>query len=111
VVRLDLTFGVTDEVPIHGVLEGWTRIIVDEFDAVSLFDLPSGASIYRVYLLPGCLQFDLSFTSASEFGANGPKFTLLFGTAVEKPYARPTDGNTFQRARTTEPGRGRRRLV
>lgn len=84
---LDLTFGVTDEVPIHGVLEDWTRIIVDEFDAVSLFDLPSGASIYRVFLLPGCLQFDLSFTPASDFGANGPKFKLLFGAAVKKPYA------------------------
>jgi hypothetical protein len=51
-----------------------------------LFDLPSGASIYRVFLLPGCLQFDLSFTPASKFGATGPKFKLLFGSAVEKPF-------------------------
>jgi hypothetical protein len=47
--------------------------VVEEFDAAHLFDLPSGASIYRVFLLPGCLQFDLSFTPASKFGAIGPK--------------------------------------
>ena len=86
---LDLTFAVTDGVPIRDVLDDWTRILVDEFDAVHLFDLPAGASIYRVFLLPGCLQFDLSFTPASEFGANGPKFKLLFGMAVKKPFVRP----------------------
>jgi hypothetical protein len=83
---LDLTFAVADDLPIMEVLEDWTRRLVDEFKAVMLFDLPSGASIYRVFLLPGCLQFDLSFTPASKFGATGPKFKLLFGSAVEKPY-------------------------
>ena len=86
---LDLTFGVADEFSIHNVLEDWTRQIVDKFNAAHLFDLPSGASIYRVFLLPGCLQFDLSFTPASKFGAIGPKFRLLFGNAVEKPYLQP----------------------
>ncbi|HKY54044.1 MAG TPA: hypothetical protein VJM08_07060 [Anaerolineales bacterium] len=83
---LDLTFGVEDEFSIYDVLEDWTRQIVDEFDAAHLFDVTSGASIYRVFLLPGCLQFDLSFTPASKFGAISPKFRLLFGNAVEKPY-------------------------
>ena len=83
---LDLTFSIADEFSIYDVLEDWTRQIVDEFNAAHLFDLPSGASIYRVFLLRGCLQFDLSFTSASKFGAIGPKFKLLFGNAVEKPY-------------------------
>lgn len=83
---LDLTFAVVDSVPILDVLNDWTRTIVDEFDAVTLFDLPAGASIYRVFMLPGCLQFDLSFTPAAAFGATGPKFRLLFGEAVEKPY-------------------------
>src|SRR5262249_9081107 len=50
------------------------------------FDLPSGPSIYRVFLIPDCLQFDLSFTPASKFGATGPKFKLIFGTSVQKPY-------------------------
>jgi hypothetical protein len=45
--------------------------------------------LYRVFLLPGCLQFDLSFTPAAEFGAAGPKFRLLFGNAVEKAFTPP----------------------
>lgn len=83
---LDLTFAVVDGIPILEVLEDWTRRLSVEFAAFTLFDLPSGASIYRVFLLPGCLQFDLSFTPASKFGATGPKFKLLFGSAVEKPF-------------------------
>jgi len=86
---LDLTFGVADDHSIFEVLDDWTRQIIGEFDAAHLFDLPSGASIYRVFLLPGCLQFDLSFTPASKFGASGPKFKLLFGNAVDKPYFQP----------------------
>jgi hypothetical protein len=84
---LDLTFAVADETPVSDVLEDWTRTMAAEFDAAHLFDLPAGASIYRVFLLPGCLQVDLSFTPASSFGARGPRFTLLFGDAVELPQA------------------------
>jgi hypothetical protein len=86
---LDLTFAVADDFSIFDVLEDWSRDIAKQFDAVHLFDLPSGASIYRVFLLPGCLQFDFSLTPASEFGAMGPKFRLLFRSSVEKPYAQP----------------------
>lgn len=86
---LDLTFGVAEEFSIYAVLEDWTRSIIAVFDAANLFDLPSGPSIYRVFLIPGCLQFDLSFTPASKFGATGPKFRLLFGEAVERPFPQP----------------------
>src|SRR5438128_2421843 len=86
---LDLTFAVADGISIFEVLEDWTRTLCEEFDAAQLFDLPSGASIYRVFLLPGCLQFDLSFTPASEFGATSARFKLLFGSAVSKPYMQP----------------------
>lgn len=34
-------------------------------------------------LLPDSLELDLSFAPASEFGAGGPKFRLLFGETVE----------------------------
>jgi len=87
---LDLTFAVADIYPPGEVLADWTRTLVQEFDAAHLFDLSAGASIYRVFLLPGCLQFDLSFTPASQFGASGPKFKLLSGVAVEKPQIQPT---------------------
>lgn len=86
---LDLTFAVADEFSISNVLEEWTQDLIEKFDAAHLFDLPSGPSIYRVFLLPGCLQLDLSFTPASNFGAAGPKFRLLFGKAVERAYAQP----------------------
>lgn len=83
---LDLSFAVADEYSIFDVLEDWTSSIVQEFDATHLFDLPSGPSLYRVFLLPNCLQFDLSLTPASEFGATGPKFTMLFGSSVERSH-------------------------
>ncbi|MGI8857651.1 MAG: nucleotidyltransferase domain-containing protein [Thermomicrobiales bacterium] len=86
---LDLTFGVADEVPVEAVLTDWTRDLLAGFDAAVLFDLPVGSTIYRVFLLPGNLQVDLSFTPAAEFGARGPRFSLLFGTAVERPFAPP----------------------
>jgi hypothetical protein len=86
---LDLTFAVADDFSIFDVLEDWTQDLVQEFEAAHLFDLPRGASIYRVFFLPGCLQFDLSFTPASQFGALGPKFKLLFGSSVEKPHIPP----------------------
>ena len=82
---LDLTFSVADGVPVMDVLEDWTAPIERELDAVQLFDLPSGASIYRVFLLPGCLQFDLSFTPAAQYGGplpGPPDAAELFGYAV-----------------------------
>jgi len=84
---LDLAFGVADQFSIHDVLEEWTSDLVEEFNAAHLFDLPSGASVYRVFLFPGCLQFDLSFTPATKFGASSPRFKILFGNAVEGPFA------------------------
>ncbi len=83
---LDLTFAVVDGVSVLDVLGDWSHTLQGEFDAIHLFDLPAGASLYRVFLFPGCLQVDLSFTPASAFGATGPKFRLLFGKAVEKPF-------------------------
>jgi hypothetical protein len=92
---LDLTFGVADGEPVDMVLEEWTRTIVDEFDAVVLFDLPAGPAIYRVFFLPGALQFDLSFTPQAEFAATTPKFKLLFGSAGERPLVPPRVAELF----------------
>lgn len=82
---LDLTFTLADGVAALDVLADWSRVVVDELDAVQLFDLPSGSTIYRVFLLPGCLQLDLSFTPApaSEKSASAPRpADELFGYAV-----------------------------
>jgi hypothetical protein len=88
---LDLTFAVADGVPVADVLSDWTGTLADECGALHLFDLPRGESIYRVFLLPGCLQLDLSFTPAAAFGAATPRFRLLFGEAVERPHVQPPD--------------------
>jgi hypothetical protein len=81
---LDLTFGLADGVSADGVLADWTAELERSLDAIHLFDLPFLSTIYRVFLLPGSLQVDLSFTPGAEFGALGPRFALLFGTAVER---------------------------
>jgi hypothetical protein len=78
---LDLTFAVADPEPVVEVLEDWTRRLSDELAAVPLVDLARGPTIYRVFLLPDALQFDLSLTPAARFAAAGPRFRLLFGHA------------------------------
>ncbi|HJZ74101.1 MAG TPA: hypothetical protein VKE51_20315 [Vicinamibacterales bacterium] len=88
---IDLTFGVRDDCPIAEVLEEWSRRLIGNFEAVQLFDVPVGSAVYRVFLLPGCLQVDLSFSPASAFAAMGPQFRLLFGAAVDKPFPPPPD--------------------
>src|SRR5947199_10833911 len=79
---LDLTFGIADHVPVADVLDDWTRTLIDKLDAVHLADLERGPAIYRVFLLPGALQFDLSMTPAARFRPAGPRFRLLFGETV-----------------------------
>ncbi len=86
---LDLTFGLADGVAIDEVLADWTAHFVNEFNAVSIFDLPHLSTIYRVFLLPSNLQVDLSFTLGSKFLGKGLKFDLLFGKALERDPAKP----------------------
>jgi len=79
---LDLTFAVADDVPVAEVLNDWTRRLSDELAAIELVDLERGPTIYRVFLLPDALQFDLSLTPAARFAAAGPRFRLLFGATA-----------------------------
>jgi len=93
---IDLTFGLAPGVTVPEILAAWTPAIEREFGAVVLFDLPHLSSVYRVFLFPGLLQVDLSFTPGHEFGALGPKFKLLFGEAVARPQPTPpTAANRF----------------
>jgi hypothetical protein len=93
---LDLTFGIADGVTVAQVLEDWTRTLSDELDAVRLADLEVGPTIYRVFLLPDALQFDLSVTPAEAFRPAGPRFQLLFGeTAADEPEVRRPPGGLF----------------
>jgi predicted nucleotidyltransferase len=85
---LDLTFAVADDVPLDDVIRDWTRQLEAVLDGLPLWDLQVRGRTYRVFLLPGCLQLDLSFTPASQFRPAGPAFALLFGDAG------PTDAPT-----------------
>lgn len=77
---LDLTFGVAEGVPLPEVMDDFTRLLADEFDAVQLLDLTRRGTTYRVFLLPRLLQVDLSFTGAAEFRQGSPHFKIVFGT-------------------------------
>jgi hypothetical protein len=79
---VDVTFGIADDVPVSDVLNDWTRSLVDEVDGVPLVDLERGPTIYRVFLFPDALQFDLSMTPAARFRPAGPRFRLVFGDAA-----------------------------
>jgi hypothetical protein len=82
---LDLMFAVTDGNLVKEELEDWGETLIRDDGAVPLFDLPSGSIIYRVFLLPDCLELDLSFAPASAFGPEGPSFEVVFGTAIRQP--------------------------
>ena len=86
---LDLTFAVNDESTVESVLSDWTVALRRDLSAVALWDVVVGPTTYRVFLLPGLLQVDLSFARSSEFGPAGPSFELLFGDAGE-PIRRPS---------------------
>jgi hypothetical protein len=79
---LDLTFAVAEGVTVAEVLDDWTRLLAEELEAVELIDLERGPTIYRVFLFPDALQFDLSLTPAAHFRPAGPRFRLLFGETV-----------------------------
>ena len=86
---LDLTFAVDDGIAVDDVLEDWTGVLAADLSAVHLFDLWSGAALYRVFVLPGCLQLDVSLAPQSSFGARTQTFRLLFGSAADVPWAVP----------------------
>lgn len=91
---LDLTFAVSDPVPVADVLDDWTRTLTGELAAVHLTDLARGPTTYRVFLLPDALQCDLSMTPATRFRPAGPRFRLLFGEIAAGTSAAPTPAGT-----------------
>jgi hypothetical protein len=87
---LDLTFGIADHMPVADTLDDWTHTLVGESGAVHLADLERGPTIYRVFLFPDALQFDLSMTPAAQFRPAGPRFRLLFGEIAADEAEAPT---------------------
>jgi hypothetical protein len=96
---IDLTFAVADATKPVVILDEWAETLRARFDGTTLFDLAAGPITYRVFLLPGALQVDVSVTPASRFAPRGDTFRLLFGTANEPVAAAPRDSaDTFGHA-------------
>ncbi|MCG5463818.1 nucleotidyltransferase domain-containing protein [Micromonospora sp. MED01] len=85
---IDLAFGVSD--PLDAVMGRWTQQMYQDFAAVHHWDLTSGSAIYRVFLLPHCLEVDLSFSPEVEFGPRGPSWRLIFGRATPPRASAPS---------------------
>jgi predicted nucleotidyltransferase len=89
---IDVAFGIADGVTLETVLDEWTQVLDREFSVLDYFDLRAGSSIYRVFLLPDGLEADVAVTPAKEFGARGPNFRVLFGTAQQLEETPPQSG-------------------
>ena len=92
---LDLSFAVGEDVRPEAVLDELSRWLAETEGAVHLFDLGAESAVYRVLLLPGALQVDISARPASAF-RHGRGFQVVFGSAreAEPAGAQPT-GDLF----------------
>src|SRR5207244_2027177 len=86
---IDLAFGVREGAELASTLAHFSERMYREHLALHHLDVPHGAWIYRVFLLPSKLQVDLAFAPAAEFGARAPTFRLVFGEAAELPPVPP----------------------
>ncbi|WP_405991548.1 hypothetical protein [Streptomyces sp. NBC_00986] len=74
----DIVMGVRGEVDV--TVARWTDWIQGEFDPRHHWDLPvRGASVVRLFLLPGWVELDITFTPEDEFGPRGPQWRTVFG--------------------------------
>jgi hypothetical protein len=83
---IDLAFGVRDASEVESTLADFSERMYRDHHALHHVDVPSGAWIYRVFLLPSTLQVDLAFAPATDFRARASTFRLVFGTAAEESY-------------------------
>lgn len=86
---IDLAFALADGFELTPALSEWTSYMYTEHSAIHHLDVPSGAWLYRVFLLPGTLQVDLAFVPSSEFRPLAPTFKLVFGSAHEARHFPP----------------------
>jgi hypothetical protein len=84
---VDTSFGIADGVDPEAVLADWTDRLDRDLGVLHHWDLRAAPTIYRVLLMPGGLELNIAVTPAAEFGAQGPKFRLVFGESVERPPA------------------------
>ena len=80
---IDLALCVSADADRAQVIADWTDGMYGEHAAVHHVDVYRGKTLFRVFLLLSTLQVDISFWLPAEFGAFGPSFRLLFGTAAK----------------------------
>ena len=68
-------------VDVAEAVRDWSTRMYDAYGAVHHLDVYSGNTLFRVFLLANTLQVDIAFWSRENFGATGPAFRLLFGSA------------------------------
>jgi hypothetical protein len=88
---VDVAFGITEGVTPEAVLDDWTEVLVRELGALHHWDLRSGSSVYRVFLLPSGLEVDIGVSPQEEFGARGSRFRSVFGTPSQVEPSPPPD--------------------
>jgi hypothetical protein len=88
---IDLYFGVAEDVALDAVVFDWTNYLYGQLAALHHFELKVPDAVYRAFLLPSCLEVDLGFAPAGQFGPHGPHFREVFGEAVLPPPAAPPD--------------------
>jgi len=81
---IDLAFAIEPGVETGRVIADWTDRMYGEHGAIHHMDVVAGPAVFRVFLLRSTLQVDLAFWPATEFGAIGPTFRLVFGRATER---------------------------
>jgi hypothetical protein len=88
---IDLLFGVAEDVDLETVMGDWSDYLYGRVAALHHFDLKVPTAVYRAFLLPSCLEVDLGFTPAGQFGPRGPHFRVVFGEVVQRPQTRGLD--------------------
>jgi hypothetical protein len=86
---IDLALGLAPGVDYDDLVAVWTESLYREHGAVTHLDVWAGSTLFRVFLLPGTLQVDIAFWPAEDFGATGPRFEVLFGTANDVEKTKP----------------------
>lgn len=79
----DIDFAVAIRGELQPSLDRWTELLYRDFGAIHHWDLPFASTIYRVFLLPDCLEVDIAFTPEADFGSRGPNWRTVFGAARE----------------------------
>ena len=86
---IDLALSLDADADHTEVVADWTDRMYGGHGAVTHLDVWSKGTLFRVFLLAGTVQVDIAFWASADFGATGPNFRLLFGTANELPMTEP----------------------